>query len=190
MRGVVANERLTATVAAVLLVLLAVEGATLLDMQRFLSVHAFIGMLLIPVVALKLVTTGWRMLSYYRGADEYVRRGPPHIVLRALVAPVVVVSTVFLFATGVALLALDETHGQVVQLHQASFIVWVGAMSIHVLTRLPRLPVAWRRLPGRGARLGLVGGTLAAGLVLAVAVLPAVDRLQDTMTSHAGFDDH
>ncbi len=28
-----------------------------------------------------------------------------------------------------------------------------------------------------------------AGLVLAVAVLPAVDHLQDTMTAHAGFDD-
>lgn len=184
-----ANERLTATVATVLLVLLAVEGATLLDMRRYLSVHAFVGILLIPVVALKLTTTGWRMLRYYLGADEYVQRGPPHIILRALVAPVVVVSTVFLFATGVALLVLDETHGQVVRIHQASFIVWVGAMSIHVLTRLPRLSAAWRRVPGRSMRLGLVGGTLAAGLVLAVAVLPAVDQLQDTMTAHAGFDD-
>lgn len=188
MRGVVANERLTATVATVLLVLLAVEGATLLDMRRFLSVHAFVGILLIPVVALKLTTTGWRMLRYYLGADEYVRRGAPHVVLRGLVAPVVVVSTVFLFGTGVALLAVDETHGELVRLHQASFIVWAGAMSVHVLTRLSRLPSAWRRLPGRGLRLGLVAGSLAAGLVLAVAVLPAVDQLQDSITGHARID--
>ena len=190
MRGVVANERLTATVATVLLVLLAVEGATLLDMRQYLSVHAFVGILLIPVVALKLATTGWRMLRYYRGDEEYVRRGPPHVVLRMLVAPVVVVSTVFLFGTGVALLVLDETHGQVVTLHQASFIVWVGAVSIHVLTRLGRLPEAWRRLPGRGVRVAVVSGALAAGLALAVATLPAVDHLQDRMTAHAHFDDH
>jgi hypothetical protein len=177
-------------VGTLLLVLLAVEGATLLDMQRFLSVHAFIGMLLIPVVGLKLATVGWRMLRYYLGSDEYVQRGPPPMLLRMLVAPVVVISTVCLFGTGVALLALDQTHGQVVQLHQASFIVWVGAMSIHVLTRLSIVPAAWRRLPGRGVRVALVAGSLAAGLMLAVAVLPAVDHLQDRITEHARFDDH
>lgn len=189
-RGVAANEQLTATVATVLLVLLAVEGATLLDMRQYLSVHAFVGVLLIPVVGLKLATTSWRMLRYYLRAEEYVRRGPPHAVLRMLVAPVVVASTVFLFGTGVALLALDQTRGQVAQLHKASFIVWVGAMSIHVLTRLTQLPAAWRRLPGRGLRIALVAGTLAAGLALAVAVLPAVDHLQDRITEHARFDDH
>ena len=188
-RGVAANERLTATVATVLLVLLAVEGATLLDMRQYLSVHAFVGILLIPVVGLKLATTSWRMLRYYLGSEEYVSRGPPHAVLRMLVAPVVVASTVFLFGTGVALLALDQTHGQVVQLHQASFIVWVGAMSIHVLTRLTHLPASWSRLPGRGVRIAVVAGTLTAGLALAVAVLPAVDHLQDNITAHARFDD-
>lgn len=188
-RGVAANEQLTAIVATVLLVLLAVEGATLLDMRRYLSVHAFVGVLLIPVLGLKVASTSWRMLRYYLGSEDYVSRGPPHVVLRMLVAPVVVVSTVFLFGTGVALLAIDETRGQVVTLHQASFIVWVGAVSIHVLTRLSHLPAAWRRLPGRGVRIALVGATLAAGLALAVAVLPAVDHLQDRITAHARFDD-
>jgi hypothetical protein len=176
------------TVATVLLVLLALEGATLLDMRQYLSVHAFVGVLLIPVVGLKLATTGWRMLRYYLGAEEYVVRGPPPVLLRMLVAPLVVVSTIFLFGTGVALLALDQTRGQVAQLHQASFVVWVGAMSIHVLTRLTHLPAAWRRLPGRGVGIALVGATLAAGLALAVAVLPAVDHLQDRITEHARFD--
>src|SRR3954453_22744847 len=111
MRGALANERLTATVATALLVLLAIEGATLLDMRRYLSVHAFVGILLIPLVALKLETTSWRMARYYLGREEYVGRGPPHGVLRMLVAPVVVVSTVFLFGTGLALLALDQTRG-------------------------------------------------------------------------------
>jgi hypothetical protein len=66
-----------------------------------------------------------------RRGEEYVRRGPPHIALRVLVAPLVVVSTVFVFGTGVALLAVDQTHGTLVGLHKASFIVWFGATAIH-----------------------------------------------------------
>src|SRR5207302_289436 len=87
--GSAGNEQLTAVVATVLVVLLAIEGATLLQLTSLLTVHAFVGMLLIPVVALKLASTGWRMLRYYRRGEEYVRRGPPHVVLRMPVAPVV-----------------------------------------------------------------------------------------------------
>ena len=46
--GSTGNEHLTAAVAAVLLLLLAVEGATLLRLQPLLTVHAFVGMLRIP----------------------------------------------------------------------------------------------------------------------------------------------
>jgi hypothetical protein len=188
--GIAANEALTATVATALLLLLTVEAATALDLRNYLGVHAFVGVLLLPVVCLKLVSTGWRMTRYYLGAEEYVLRGPPHVAVRMLVAPVVVVSTVFLFGTGVALLALGETHGQLVGLHAASFAVWIGAMGVHVLTRIGNLPAAWRRLPGRGLRVGLVAATVAAGVGLAVLTLPAVDRLQDRVTAHARFDDH
>jgi pilus assembly protein TadC len=86
--GSAGNEQLTAIVATILIVLLAVEGATLLNVRSLLTVHAFVGMLLIPVVALKLGSTGWRMLRYYRRREKYVRRGPPHVALRVLVAPV------------------------------------------------------------------------------------------------------
>jgi len=110
--GSTGNEHLTAAVAAVLLLLLAVEGATLLRLQPLLTVHAFVGMLLIPVVALKFASTGWRMLRYYGGGDQYVGHGPPPLFLRALVAPVLIVSTIVLLATGSALLALDQTEGR------------------------------------------------------------------------------
>jgi hypothetical protein len=60
--GSAANEHLTAVVAALLLLLLAVEGATLLHIRSLLTVHAFVAMLLIPIVVLKLASTGWRML--------------------------------------------------------------------------------------------------------------------------------
>ncbi len=187
--GSTGNGQLTAVVAAVLLVLLAIEGATLLQIRALLTVHAFVGMLLIPVVSLKLASTGWRMLRYYRHGEEYVRLGPPPIVLRTVVAPVLMLSTLVLFATGTALLVLGQTEGTVVGLHKASFIVWFGAAAVHVLahaTKLPRLLRA--RAAGAGLRVALVAGAVAAGVLLAVVTLPSADRLQDRASAHVGLD--
>jgi hypothetical protein len=187
--GSLGNEQLTAVVAAILLLLLAVEGATLLQMQSLLTVHAFVGMLLIPIVVLKLASTGWRALRYYRGAAEYVEHGPPHIFLRVLVAPVIVLSTVVLFATGVALLALNERQGTIAGLHKASFVVWVGSTSLHVLAHALKLPRALgERVPGLGLRAAVIGAAVAGGIVLAVATLPAADRLQDNTSGRFGLD--
>jgi hypothetical protein len=176
-------------VAAVLLPLLAAEGATLLNVRALLNVHAFIGMLLVPVVAIKLVSTGWRMLSYYRGSEEYVRRGPPHVVLRMLVAPLLVASTIVLLGTGVALLVLNQTEGTLVGLHKASFVVWAGAFGLHVLTRTAAL---WQalgsRLPGRSLRVVAATVSVIAGVGLATATLPAIDHLQDGVSAPVGFD--
>jgi hypothetical protein len=187
--GSAGNQQLTAVVAAVLLLLLAIEGATLLQLTSLLTVHAFVGMLLIPVLALKVASTGWRFLRYYRHAEEYVRHGPPHVVLRTLVAPVIVLSTLVLFATGVALLVLGQTHGTIVGLHKASFIVWVGATGLHVLAHAPKLPRLLRaRVPGTSIRVALVTGAVLAGGVLATATLPGADHLQDRASAHIGLD--
>ena len=188
--GSAGNEQLTAIVATLLLVLLAVEGVTILGIGALMTVHAFVGVLLIPVVALKIASTGWRMLRYYLRGEEYVRRGPPHVVLRMLVAPVVVASTIVLFASGIALLALDRTQGLVVGLHKASFVVWAGAFGLHLLTRLLNLlPALRQRLPGLGLRVALIGGALATGIVLATATLPAAEQLQDRMSARVGVDE-
>jgi len=164
------NERLTATTAVALLVLLAVEGVTILRIGELLSPHEFVGVLLIPPVALKLASTGYRFVSYYRGRLAYVRKGPPSLLLRMLVAPLLVLATVGVFATGVALLVLHKRQGALVGLHKAAFIVWAGAFALHVLAHIWRLPGSlareWReRLPGRGFRYGAVAGALLVGLV-------------------------
>jgi hypothetical protein len=189
--GSAGNEQLTAIVGTILIVLLLVEGATFLNLTSLLTVHAFVGMLLIPVVALKIGSTGWRMLRYYRGNEEYVRRGPPHVALRVLVGPLLVVSTILVLGTGVALLALGQTHGTLVGLHKASFIVWVGAFGVHVLAHVLKLPrIVWTRMPGAALRVALVTATLVAGSALAVATLPGANKLQDRATAHFGFDRH
>ena len=188
------NERLTAATAVVLLVLLAAEGLTLLGVRQLLLPHVFLGFLLIPLVLLKLASTGWRMTAYYRRVDEYVRRGPPVVLLRVVVGPLVVVSTIALFATGVAVVALGR-RGPLLGLHKASFIVWVGAMSVHVLAHVLKLPrlvgLDWWRgdgTSGRRVRQLVLVGALAMGLLVAVASIPLADHWQDRTTSVVGID--
>jgi hypothetical protein len=183
------NEQLTAFAGVLLIVFLAVEGATLLNLRALLTVHAFVGMFLLPIVLLKLGSTGWRMARYYLGREEFVRRGPPPFPLRVIVAPVVVASTLVLFGTGVYLLATHEVEGTAVGLHKASFVVWLVATSVHVLARLVRMSEALRkRHPGLGIRLGLVAATLVAGTIVATATLPGADQLQDRLSTQVGFD--
>jgi hypothetical protein len=183
------NERLTATTAVVLLLLLAAEGVTILRIRQLLSPHEFVGVLLIPPVALKLASTGYRFVSYYRRRPAYVRKGPPTLLLRVLVAPVLVLATIIVFATGVALLWLQRRQGTLVGIHKAAFIVWLGAFALHVLAyvwRLPRiLAREWReRLPGRSLRYGIVAAALALGLVIALATVPYTDHWRDHNLPH------
>jgi hypothetical protein len=94
----VGNERLTAVVGIVLLILTVVEFATIvLGVRRFMSLHAFIGFVLIPPIVLKLASTGWRFARYYTGTNAYVVQGPPRLPMR-LLAPFLVAATVVLFA--------------------------------------------------------------------------------------------
>src|ERR1039457_1470778 len=48
--GVEGNARLTSSVAAVIFVLLALEGVTILRIRNLLNMHIFVGWLLIPIV--------------------------------------------------------------------------------------------------------------------------------------------
>lgn len=146
--GVMGNARLTGAVAAALLVLLAAEGATIPFIGSLLGPHVFIGMLLIPPVLLKLGSTGYRFARYYTGSTAYVSKGPPPVALR-LLAPGVVLTTLALFGTGVALLFTGPPSGTLVFAHKLSFIAWFALMAIHVLGHLLEVPALafadWRR---------------------------------------------
>jgi hypothetical protein len=180
--GVHGNERLTAATGAVLVVLLAALGVTILSIGPLLWWHVLLGMLLIPPVLLKLASTGWRFLRYYAGDREYVRRGPPLLPLR-LMAPLVIAATLAVFATGVALLAVHPGGGFLVLLHKASFVVWFFATAVHVLAHLRPIPglvaADWRRrpipperrVPGTLWRQFLLAGTIVAGAILALATV-------------------
>jgi hypothetical protein len=178
---VAGNARLTAGTAALLLVLLALEGATIPLIGSLRGPHIFIGMMLIPPVLLKLASTGYRFVRYYGGNPPYVRKGPPQILMRAL-APGVVLTTAALFGTGVWVLLAGPGNEAALFLHKASFIAWFALMSAHVLGHLLELPALtapdWRRgagtearLAGAGLRLTVIAGSLVGGLLLAMATI-------------------
>ena len=177
------NARTTGLTAAVLLVLLAAEGATLLQVHAWITPHVVIGMVLVPFVVLKMSTTIWRMVSYYRGPGPYRDRGAPPILLR-LLGPVVVLLTVLVFASGIALLLVPHSLRDVVFfVHKASFVLWFGAMTIHVLGHVletSRLAPAdlvartRRQVRGAGARLWAQAGCLVVGVLLAALMAPTI----------------
>ncbi|WP_127354645.1 hypothetical protein [Actinacidiphila soli] len=190
--GPAGNERLTASTGAVLLVLFAAEGVTILSLTRLLTWHYFLGFLLIGPVLLKLGSTIYRFTRYYTDAPAYRRKGPPKPLLRIL-GPFVVITSVTVVGTGVALglLGTNDRIGPfpLLLLHKASFVCWAAVMTIHVLAyiwRLPRLIGAdVRRHPARhgepqpghvAIRWSLLVGSLAIGLTIALLGTPLASK--------------
>jgi hypothetical protein len=181
--GTAGNERLTAVTGTVLLILLAVIGVTILRLRPLLSVHLFVGMLLIPPVLLKMSSTGYRFFRYYTANPPYRRKGPPAAPLR-IIAPMVVASTLAVLGTGVALLLVGpSSRDTLLPLHKISFFVWLAFTGLHVLGHLAEMPSALKAdyrpsaaltsdVTGRSGRVLALSAALVAGVVLAILVIP------------------
>ncbi len=177
--GTEGNERLTGITAVVLVALLAVEGVTIVALGPLVSVHLFVGLALIPPIGLKLASTGYRFARYYTNSPRYRRRGPPPPLLRAI-APIVVLTSVVVLASGVwLLLAGPSSRDAVLPIHKVSFIVWLAFTGVHVLGHVLRLPPTLSAEYGRGARApgwavrqATLGVALVAGIGLAAALVP------------------
>lgn len=181
--GTTGNQRLTVAAGVMLLLPLAVIGVTLISLRGLLWVHLFVGMLLVGPVALKLGSTGYRFIRYYSGNLSYRRAGPPPVLLR-MIAPMVVLSTIVVMASGVALLfAGPQSRDTLLPIHKVSFVVWAAFTGIHVLGHLPAVPRALRAdygapaklshdTTGRAGRFLSLAGALTAGAVLAILVIP------------------
>jgi len=192
--GPAGNARLTAWTGAMLLVLLAVEGVTVLDIHGLITWHIVVGIVLIPPVLLKTASTGWRILRYYTGSRPYREAGPPPMPMRVL-GPLVVVATLAVLASGTALIVIGPAASRrplvgtpgpaldAVMIHKATFLVWLGVTAPHVLGRL--VPALRLTLPSRAAavpggfwRVGAILFTMAAAVVAAGLVLAAVGPWQ------------
>jgi hypothetical protein len=181
--GIAGNERLTAATGILLVALLAVIGVTILRLRPLISVHLFVGLVLIPVVCLKLASTGYRFVRYYTSDPVYRKRGAPPVLLRVS-APIVVASSLAVLVTGVALLLLGpESSGTLRLLHKVSFIVWVAFTALHVLGHLTDIQKIFltshagrveynRYAAGSSGRIISIVGALVAGVVLAIVLIP------------------
>ena len=173
--GVKDNRRLTSLTGAVLLVLLFVEGLTvLLGVRQQIRLHVFVGMLLIPPIALKLVSVGYRFFRYYTRSPAYRAAGPPPPLMRAL-GPLVVLTTITLFGSGVVLIVFGRSQ-LALTLHKLSFFVWFVAMSVHVLWHARALPSVlleeWsRRSRQRGTAVRVAAVTAVLGIGVGIALL-------------------
>ena len=182
--GVEGNARLTAVNGVVLIVLLFVEGITILSVRGLITLHTFVGLMLVPPVLLKCVTTIYRFARYYAGRPAYVQRGPPAPVLR-LLGPLVVITTLAVLGTGIGLLTVRPGQaGLWLPAHKASFVLWVILMTVHVLGHLRDAVTTSARevrpVPGDGAtrrrpaRMLALAGALVLGVGLAAALTPSI----------------
>jgi hypothetical protein len=191
------NARLTAAVGVLLLLPVLVEIATiLLGVHTFMSWHVFVGLALIPVVVLKLATTGWRFARYYTRSRPYLAAGPPRAAMR-LLAPLLVVATLVLFGSGVAMGLLHGHSLQIARrLHGPASVIWLLLLGVHVLVYLGRavrstaedvVPAERKPVPGQSARLYGLATAVVCGLVLGAAFVPAQHRWVDIRhDSHDG----
>jgi hypothetical protein len=191
--GVEGNARMTALLGAVLLVAFAAEGVTVLSVNQLFTWHVFIGLFVVPVVCVKLATTGYRFFHYYRGKAPYLRKGAPHPILR-ITAPLLVVSTISLLAAGIVALAVGPRHSDTwITIHQGSAIAWVTLVAVHVIGhaletwRLTNAEVRSQPpIPRRGARTAVVAAGLVIGLILGTASLGWTDAWKSREKRGAG----
>ena len=156
--GVEGNRRLTATLGAVLLVLLAIEGGTIPFLGQLEVVHVVVGPGADPDRVVKLGTTFYRFARYYTREPGLPAGGAAASVMR-VAGPLVVVTTVALFASGVVL-AIAGRHSQTVYARPQG--------QLHRLVRRDVGARHWPRVVDPvGGCAGLVGGATDAGLARA-----------------------
>lgn len=184
--GIDGNAALTSAAAAVLVVLLLTEGVTIIDLGGLRTPHMFVGLVLIPPVLVKLGSTGYRFARYYLGASAYRDKGPPLMALRVM-APVLVVTTIGIFVTGVALLVVGHRSDLLVEVHKVFFIVWGVVFGVHVLAHLRGMARSLRSdwgVPGSRMRLALLATSIGSGLTVALAVLPSISHWHGGQQHH------
>lgn len=138
------NHRLTALTGSMLAPLLALVFLTGLFMDAWWHLHYAIGFVLIPVVVLKLASTGYRAARYYTNDPVYRAAGPPDSVPRML-APLLAASILTTLATGVALFLQHSRRGVLSTLHTDAAIASAALIGLHLLTYIPDALATVRR---------------------------------------------
>jgi hypothetical protein len=169
------NAQLTALAGLALVAPLAAVFLTGLLFGSMRSLHFFVGFLLVPLVAVKLASTAWRVARYYivdRRDHAYRMAGPPWWLPRAL-GPATAASAIVAVVSGVVLWALRTERGAWSTVHSASAVVFAVFLGLHLLIRgwdalsagraeieTPHI----RPLPGRSLRHAVLTAALLSGI--------------------------
>ncbi|MHB8191474.1 MAG: hypothetical protein ACYDHP_13880 [Ferrimicrobium sp.] len=192
-RRVRAVARLMSLLGVVLFIGLAVEGITVVFIGQLIALHVLLAMILLPVMIYKIVIAFYRFSMYYLGARDFKNAGPPEMLLR-VIGPLMILSTVVLMGSGIIL--IYQFPGTPIAnfwrlVHQASFIVWFGVVTLHVLAYMRRAfgtagddirHSRYHTLIGRRGRLISIAISLIVGGLLASLVMPAVGPWQHYFT--------
>jgi hypothetical protein len=175
------NKRMTAVAGAVLFVLIIAELVITANLRGMISEHIFVGVLLAGPIIIKMCSTGYRFFKYYRKSPDFVKAGPPNILLR-LLAPFLVLMTVLVFISGFGLVLGGHTYERLfIKIHAASVALWLPLLAVHVYAYVRKVPGLiskdWTRksalfVPGRMKRLGLNVLALGVSGIAAVILTP------------------
>ncbi len=182
--GIEANERLTGTTALVLLVLLAIEGATIVRVQFALDaprVHWSTAGAARHRQDVEHDVALCKVLPRYAGVSP---QGSAAGCRCRVLGPFTVILTAIVFVTGfLLLLGPTSMRNEYFQLHRASFIAWFAVMVIHVLGHVGDMTRSstkdWTRrtrklVAGARARRVVLAASLVVGLGFALVIVSYV----------------
>lgn len=173
------NERMTAIAGALLFVFILAELIITASLDGLTTEHIFVGILLSGPLVVKMFSTGYRFFRYYTKSAEFVRSGPPNIILRVL-APFLVLTTILVFISGYGL-AFGHDDKLFGKIHATFVTLWIPLVAVHAYAYIRKVPALiardWssdpkRLVPGRNTRLAINFVGLLIGVITAIGLLP------------------
>ena len=129
--SVASNLILTSHAGLVILFFLVLLYFTGLEFAPLRGVHFGLGFALIPILLVKLGSTGWRAVNYYFDRDPYRAAGPPWLLPRIMALPLTLCA-VLATISGVVLWATGTDRGTWATVHIYSVIALAVVVVVHL----------------------------------------------------------
>ena len=129
---VAGNLILTSHAGLVILFFLVLLYFTGLEFTPLRGVHFGLGFALIPILLVKLGSTGWRAVNYYFDRDPYRAAGPPWLLPRIMALPLTACA-VAATISGVVLWAEGTDRGTWATVHIYSVISLAVVVVVHLV---------------------------------------------------------
>jgi hypothetical protein len=129
---VAGNLILTSHAGLVILFFLVLLYFTGLEFAPLRGVHFGLGFALIPILLVKLGSTGWRAVNYYFDRDPYRAAGPPWLLPRIMALPLTLCA-IAATISGVVLWAEGTDRGTWATVHIYSVISLAVVVVVHLV---------------------------------------------------------